>query len=132
MWVSAIRSRSSSVMDGGSFTTALLAFDVLTLSSCSALADTSYLTSPSSMSPQSYIHVFNISAVNEKDIDKIEDVESFGDSESNFGILHDEREIATHVISVADDPSLNPWTLRSFIIGIGLSAFGGVLGKSAT
>ena len=43
-------------------------------------------------------------------------------------VLKDERDIATHVISLSDDPSLNPWTLRAFVIGIGLSAFGGVLG----
>lgn len=45
-----------------------------------------------------------------------------------FNVLDNERDLITHVISVADDPSLNPWTLRAFIIGIGLSAFGGVLG----
>jgi hypothetical protein len=50
------------------------------------------------------------------------------DDESRFAVLENERDIATHVISVHDDPSLNPWTLRAFIIGIGLSAFGGVLG----
>lgn len=43
-------------------------------------------------------------------------------------VLEDERDIATHVISISDDPSLNPWTFRAFFIGIGLSAFGGVLG----
>ncbi|KAG1754615.1 OPT oligopeptide transporter protein-domain-containing protein [Suillus lakei] len=44
-------------------------------------------------------------------------------------VLQNEREIATHVISVDDDPSLNPWTLRAFFIGIGLSAFGGSLAQ---
>lgn len=48
--------------------------------------------------------------------------------ESTTGVLHNERDIVTNVISVADDPSLNPWTVRAFIIGIGLSTFGGVLG----
>jgi len=43
-------------------------------------------------------------------------------------VLHSEREIATHVISVDDDPSLNPWTFRAFFLGLGLSAFGGSLG----
>lgn len=43
--------------------------------------------------------------------------------------LADERELVTHVISVDDDPSLNPWTFRSFIIGLGLSAFGGALAE---
>ena len=44
-------------------------------------------------------------------------------------VLQNERDIVTHVISVHDDPSLDPWTFRSFFIGIGLSAFGGILGK---
>ncbi|EIW74041.1 OPT oligopeptide transporter [Coniophora puteana RWD-64-598 SS2] len=44
-------------------------------------------------------------------------------------VLHDERDIVTHIISVEDDPSLNPWTVRSMIIGLGLSAFGGVLAQ---
>ena len=44
-------------------------------------------------------------------------------------VLHSEREIATHVISVDDDPSLNPWTFRAFFLGLGLSAFGGSLGE---
>lgn len=43
-------------------------------------------------------------------------------------ILYSEREIATHVISVDDDPCLNPWTFRAFFLGVGLSAFGGSLG----
>jgi hypothetical protein len=67
-----------------------------------------------------------------------EDVEMVHDSktdvESTTGadvteVLQNERDIVTHVISVHDDPSLNPWTFRSFFIGVGLSAFGGVLGK---
>jgi hypothetical protein len=48
---------------------------------------------------------------------------------TDTGVLQNERDIVTHVISVEDDPSLNPWTFRSFFIGIGLSAFGGVLGE---
>lgn len=44
-------------------------------------------------------------------------------------VLQNEREIATHVISVDDDPSLNPWTFRAFFIGLGLSAFGGSLAQ---
>lgn len=43
-------------------------------------------------------------------------------------VLDSEREIATRVISVDDDPSLNPWTFRAFFLGLGLSAFGGSLG----
>ncbi|KAG2144821.1 OPT oligopeptide transporter protein-domain-containing protein [Suillus cothurnatus] len=44
-------------------------------------------------------------------------------------VLQNEREIAIHVISVDDDPSLNPWTFRAFFIGLGLSAFGGSLAQ---
>jgi hypothetical protein len=43
--------------------------------------------------------------------------------------LRDERDIATHVISVEDDTSLSPWTCRAFIIGIGLSIFASALGR---
>lgn len=57
-----------------------------------------------------------------------DDVESTPDSASEYAVLNDARDLVTQVISVADDPTLNPWTLRAFIIGIGLSAFGGVLG----
>ncbi|KAH9481332.1 Oligopeptide transporter 5 [Psilocybe cubensis] len=57
------------------------------------------------------------------------DIEVISDQDSGFGVLEDERDIATHVITVADDPSLNPWTFRAFIVGIGLSAFGGVLAE---
>jgi len=59
-----------------------------------------------------------------KDVDIVD-----ADESSSFGVLEDERDIATHVITVTDDPTLNPWTVRSFVIGIGLSAFGGVLGE---
>lgn len=58
----------------------------------------------------------------------VEIVSGDHDDDSHFGVLENERDIATHVITVHDDPSLNPWTLRAFIIGIGLSTFGGVLG----
>ncbi|KIK55154.1 hypothetical protein GYMLUDRAFT_76698 [Collybiopsis luxurians FD-317 M1] len=44
-------------------------------------------------------------------------------------ILDDARDITTHVITVEDDPTLNPWTFRAFFLGIGLSAFGGVLAE---
>ncbi|KAG1827141.1 OPT oligopeptide transporter protein-domain-containing protein [Suillus subaureus] len=44
-------------------------------------------------------------------------------------VLQNEQEIATRVISVDDDPSLNPWTFRAFFIGLGLSAFGGSLAQ---
>jgi hypothetical protein len=60
---------------------------------------------------------------------KISDVEvvSKGDSDE-AGVLDDAREIATNVITVEDDPTLSPWSVRAFVIGIGMSAFGGVLG----
>ena len=68
---------------------------------------------------------------NEKQEEKVPysttDLESI--TGTNSIVLQDERDIVTHVISVHDDPSLNPWTFRSFFIGIGLSAFGGVLGE---
>ncbi|KIK91682.1 hypothetical protein PAXRUDRAFT_830625 [Paxillus rubicundulus Ve08.2h10] len=51
------------------------------------------------------------------------------DGDGSDVVLHDERQIATHVISVDDDPSLNPWTFRSFSIGLGLSAFGASLAE---
>ncbi|KAN0125414.1 oligopeptide transporter, partial [Lactarius tabidus] len=44
-------------------------------------------------------------------------------TETDAAVLQNERDIVTHVISVHDDPSLNPWTFRSFFIGLGLSAF---------
>ncbi|KAG1861314.1 OPT oligopeptide transporter protein-domain-containing protein [Suillus subluteus] len=44
-------------------------------------------------------------------------------------VLQNEREIATHIISMDDDPSLNPWTFRTFFIGLGLSASGGSLAQ---
>jgi hypothetical protein len=61
--------------------------------------------------------------------DEIES-ESTRNSDSSFGVLDSERDIATNIISIHDDPNLNPWTLRAFVIGFGLSTFGGVLGKS--
>ncbi|KAH8597846.1 OPT oligopeptide transporter protein-domain-containing protein [Bisporella sp. PMI_857] len=36
-------------------------------------------------------------------------------------------ELAITVLHVDDDPSLSPWTFRTFFIGLGLSAFGAVL-----
>ncbi|KAI0306821.1 OPT oligopeptide transporter protein-domain-containing protein [Multifurca ochricompacta] len=56
------------------------------------------------------------------------DVESASGSDTTK-VLHNERDIATNVIPVEDDPSLNPWTFRSFFIGIGLSTFGSVLAE---
>jgi hypothetical protein len=63
----------------------------------------------------------------EKDPYSKTDVESTTRTDSVV-VHRNERDIVTQVISVHDDPSLNPWTFRSFFIGIGLSAFGGILG----
>lgn len=79
------------------------------------------------------------SATNKKSFD-VKEEKSYcvkGDIETSTGeddtgenvVLQNEREIATHVISVDDDPSLNPWTFRAFFIGLGLSAFGGSLAQ---
>lgn len=57
------------------------------------------------------------------------DVESTDESASDIGVLHTERDIATTVVTLEDDPTANPWTFRALIIGTGLSVFGGVLGK---
>ncbi|KAG1772814.1 OPT oligopeptide transporter protein-domain-containing protein [Suillus occidentalis] len=51
------------------------------------------------------------------------------DDTNEIVVLQNEREIATHVISVDDDPSLSPWTFRVAFIGLGLSAFGGSLAQ---
>ena len=58
------------------------------------------------------------------------DITSAHDSDIDFGVLDSERDIATNIITIHDDPTLNPWTFRAFVLGFGLSAFGGVLGKS--
>ena len=61
--------------------------------------------------------------------DEIESARN-SDSDSSFGVIDSERDIAINIISVHDDPNLNPWTIRAFVVGFGLSAFGGTLGKS--
>jgi OPT family small oligopeptide transporter len=69
-------------------------------------------------------------STSDKSLDGQGDIESATfDADSEEGVLSNERDIATHVISVDDDPSLNPWTFRAFFIGIGLSTFGGVLAE---
>lgn len=55
------------------------------------------------------------------------DPESLG--KANDVVPNNERELVAHVISEDDDPSLNPWTFRSFFIGFGLSAFGSALAE---
>ncbi|KAJ7261713.1 OPT oligopeptide transporter protein-domain-containing protein [Mycena haematopus] len=57
------------------------------------------------------------------------DIETADEPSTEFAVLEDERDIATHVISVSDDETLNPWTIRALILGLGLSAFGGVLAE---
>lgn len=57
------------------------------------------------------------------------DIETTQEPSSEFAVLEDERDIATHVITVADDETLNPWTFRVLILGLGLSGFGGVLAE---
>ncbi len=40
--------------------------------------------------------------------------------EDHFGeaaVLHDAKDVLTHVIHVDDDPSLSPWTFRAFFLG---------------
>ncbi|OJA15602.1 hypothetical protein AZE42_10123 [Rhizopogon vesiculosus] len=70
------------------------------------------------------------SAGDEKSFDGQGDVETATvDDHSEEVVLSDERDIATHVISVDDDTTLNPWTFRAFFLGIGLSTFGGVLAE---
>lgn len=62
---------------------------------------------------------------------KEKDVESgtsLSEETDDGEVLSDARDLVTHVISVEDDPTLNPWTFRVLVIGLGLSAFGGVLG----
>ncbi|KZV86717.1 OPT superfamily oligopeptide transporter [Exidia glandulosa HHB12029] len=56
--------------------------------------------------------------------------EEGGDYKEKGGeVIEDERQLVTHVISIDDDPSLSPWTFRAWVIGLGLSAFGGVLAE---
>ncbi|KIK46898.1 hypothetical protein CY34DRAFT_21743 [Suillus luteus UH-Slu-Lm8-n1] len=69
-------------------------------------------------------------STSDKSIDGTSDIETaIVDAYSNESVLSDERDIATRIISVDDDPSLNPWTFRAFFIGLGLSTFGGVLAE---
>ena len=71
-----------------------------------------------------------LSTLDAKQAFNLDEFESAHNSDSDFGVLDSERDIATNIIAIHDDPNLNPWTLRAFVIGFGLSAFGGVLGKS--
>jgi OPT family oligopeptide transporter len=68
-------------------------------------------------------------SIDEKIDEKKGDVETANESSTEFAVLRDERDIATHVITVVDDETLNPWTIRAMVLGLGLSAFGGVLAE---
>ena len=86
--------------------------------------------SPPDIKNSSVDYEKQLSPLDEKANFKQTEIDSaHGDSDNNFGVLNNELDLVTHVISLHDDPTLNPWTLRAFIVGIGLSAFGGVLGK---
>ena len=86
------------------------------------------LSSPAAA--ESYPEEKEASSTDEKGYYAKADVESTEESQDpDDAVLQDERDIATHVITVQDDPTANPWTFRSFFIGIGLSAFGGVLAE---
>ncbi|VDC00489.1 unnamed protein product [Peniophora sp. CBMAI 1063] len=69
------------------------------------------------------------SLVDVKDVPYTKERDSESLDSGSTAVLQDERDIATHVISIEDDPSLSPWTFRSLVLGIGLSAFGGVLAE---
>jgi len=101
----------------------------LTLLTCLAVSVTMSLTAAAAIS-EHIVPSEKALSTSDKSLDRTGDVETAtGDADSEEGVLSNERDIATHVISVDDDPSLNPWTFRAFFIGIGLSAFGGVLGE---
>jgi len=85
---------------------------------------------PTSTNPEELLSDDKASSPEEKAYYAKTDVESTQELEdSDDLVLADERDVATHVITIEDDPSANPWTFRSFFIGIGLSAFGGVLAE---
>ncbi|KAG6865789.1 hypothetical protein C0991_011781 [Blastosporella zonata] len=72
----------------------------------------------------------SVPALDEKTLEsKPSDVESIEAVLPDTKVIENERDLITNVISVGDDSSLNPWTIRAFVIGIGLSAFGGVLAE---
>ncbi|KAF7973665.1 hypothetical protein HWV62_14640 [Athelia sp. TMB] len=88
------------------------------------------VTALSTPATQSYIEEKAASSTDDEKAYYKADVESTEESQdADDAVLADARDIATHVITVQDDPTANPWTFRSFFIGIGLSAFGGVLAE---
>jgi hypothetical protein len=71
-----------------------------------------------------YVIESNEKAVSKKVLDSEVTIKS-----NVIGVLTDERDIVTHVITIDDDTSSSPWTYRAFIIGMGLSVFAGAFGK---
>ena len=72
----------------------------------------------------------SISELSEKASYEKADIETVSVSDEDDGhVLSDARDLVTHVISVDDDPSQSPWTFRTLVVGMGLSTFGGVLGR---
>jgi hypothetical protein len=41
------------------------------------------------------------------------------------GRLENARDLVTEVLSLEDDPTINPWTFRMWFIGLGMSVFAG-------
>jgi hypothetical protein len=74
-------------------------------------------------------HVEDLRSRKTDDLDAIEKAES-----SSSNLSHDEdrhykkppttaKDLVTEILLVEDDPTLNPWTFRTWFIGIGLSVF---------
>ncbi len=70
-----------------------------------------------------------INATRVNDVDAIEKADN-----SSSSLSHDEdkyktkapltaKDLVTEILLVEDDPSLNPWTFRTWFVGIGLSVF---------
>ena len=47
---------------------------------------------------------------------------------TNENLRFDNEQDIARIISLDDDPSVNPCTFRSFLLGIGLVTFGSILG----
>ncbi|KAF8578774.1 OPT superfamily oligopeptide transporter [Ramaria rubella] len=54
------------------------------------------------------------------------------DSDIHVDVIRKAEDVATAVITTDDDPTLPVWTFRTVFLGIGLSAFGAVLGTIYT
>jgi hypothetical protein len=63
------------------------------------------------------------------DVDTIEKADTSSSSHSHDEDSHRSKppttakDLVTEILLVEDDPSLNPWTFRTWFIGIGLSVF---------